>query len=1445
LVWAKPCIKLIRPFLWSGDALHQTEYTQPALFAFEYSLAKLFEEWGVIPDLLLGHSIGEYAAACIADVFSLEEGIRLVSARGRLMQSLPTGGQMVSVATDEVTVREAIGSDKNVSVAAVNGPQSIVVSGDGSAVESVVERLSSNGVKTTALKVSHAFHSPMMDPILDEFRSIASTVNFNAPTKTIVSNVTGMPWTDEQLTPDYWVDHLRGAVRFADGINYAQLKKIQTFVEIGPRPTLLGLGRRCVASDYGTWLPGVKPDAEWSTLLSTLSELYVRGVGVNWQQFYESRGTASLGGKLLLPNYPWRYQRCWTDVLTTGGDSIRIHPLINRRIENASSNIIFESTVSSESPAYLSDHRIFGNVVFPGSAFFEMAMVAARNVFKQDNVAITNVSIERALVLTEVPTTVQMVATPNADRFDFAISSRSSDDEDSDWVSHTTGTLEIRSPGDVSSIDIQQTLAGYTESVNVNELNKRAENIGLEYLSRFQAIAEIHTAPSISGDDTRSAFARIELPAEAVLPGDSYQLHPVIIDASFRIDGALFPDDDVEHIYLPFGISEFSCTQAAGDTIWVKATGRQQNKTRIIDLELFNEDGLRIAVIENFTLRSVPVFSLQRALTKPRASKDVLSEWLYEFTWEEDSEDAEAITDNTDNDKWLLLSDAQGIAAELMHRMEQQGHEVRVAKSIGEFDALIKANKAQDIKGIVHLWGMDASEAEPDAALLNSLQVVQSLSRAGIAARHWLVTKGAQAVKAQEQVSPWQTQYWGFGRTLQVEHSELMGACIDLDASVNTEINIDSLLTVLGKTNSATELAFRHGKRYVARLTRPEPIGETQQPLALDKEGSYLITGGVGAIGLQVATYLASSGAGHLILTGRSGVSTDDQRSALQAIEATGVKVNVVSADIGNADDVARVLAPAPRLRGIVHAAGVLDDGMLMQQNADRFKRVAAPKVHGAWHLHSQTLNQTLDFFVLFSSVASVIGSSGQSNYASANAFMDGLAHFRKQQGLAATSINWGPWADVGMAASDVVLRRLMNDGWQAMTTSQGCEFISHLLNARDLAQAAVIPVDWGTFVQRIPGAAEWSTIKHLIPSNATTGSTKNAADSAAQRVKAATSSERIELISAYLLERVAQTLRVAATDLDELAALSDLGIDSLTVVELRSWVRSDLDVELSVEQMFTTPSIKELGVAIDAMLGGSASVDTGSDQPITEASDWVVQPMPRPEARMRLICFPYAGGGASAFFDWPKLVPDDVELCIVQLPGRESRLREPLLTDMVEVVDKVANELLAFTDRPFAFVGHSMGAIVCFEVARRLRELGATIPKQLFLSARGAPQLQESSEPLRFLENDEFIERLGAMYGAVPDAIRQSVELQNVFVPILRADVALLETYKYSIGEPLACPVTVLGGSGDPAISPNMLAGWQELTSAAFAQHEYAGEHFFIHTARDAVVSTIVNGLL
>ncbi|MBT6274398.1 MAG: acyltransferase domain-containing protein, partial [Chromatiales bacterium] len=1010
--WLDRCADILRTYLdrpllevlWSGEELHQTAYTQPALFAMEYALAKLWEEWGVEPELLLGHSIGEYAAACIAGVFSLDAALQLVAARGRLMQSLPSGGEMVSVVADESTVREYLQDfTSEVSVAAVNGPESIVIAGQGDAIRSVVRSLREQQIKTTQLKVSHAFHSPLMEPILVDFRAIASAITYQAPTKTVISNVTGEVLTDELLTPEYWVRHLRGAVRFADGMAAAVERKIEMFVEVGPRPTLMGLGRGCVPADYGTWLPSIKPKAEWATIVSSVAELHVRGASVDWAKF-QCDGQK----KVVLPNYPWRRERYWTDFITTASAGPIIHPIVHRRVSTASGSAIFESSLSSADPSYLDGHHVFGSVVFPASAYFEMALAAGRIVLKRAELEISNVSIHRPMLLTDEPLQVQIIVTPTEQthRFDvFSKTNKCMSAGEEKWACHASGTIERRDAvvvlGD-NPIDVKSLKLSDSQRIDLEIFDQRFSTRGVTYGPPFKAIVEL----GFSSSEHTEVLARIELPKEALTPGDPkvYQVHPVLLDASLRAAEALFPDADKEEIFLPFAIAAMRCKRHVEGPLWVKATGVESEGTRIVQLQLFDQKGERVAEIDDLMLRAVSVFGLRRETTLGRPSEDVLKEWLYQLEWEPKARSAER-GDWGAGGTWLILADAGGFGLRLAAELEKQGaaccivsggrSSQQIAPNHFQLDRSGSAEQArlelgeivtdqlpEVLTGVVHLWSLDASQHDYDEGVTGALHLMLCMQQTGKIAPTWLVTRGAQAVVAGEStnVAMWQAPLWGFGRTLQVEHPEFSCVCVDLDAGSD---GVDLLLSELANGDGETQAAYRSSQRYVARLRRAELQRNAAPEFRLDADASYLISGGLGALGLQLAHFLVTSGARYLLLTGRSGVATDGQRAAVKQLEESGAHVQVVAADVSLAQDVTKVLDLAGRpVRGIIHAAGVLDDGMLTQQTAGRFQTVAAPKVNGAWQLHSQTLGCSLDFFVLFSSVASVLGSAGQANYA-------------------------------------------------------------------------------------------------------------------------------------------------------------------------------------------------------------------------------------------------------------------------------------------------------------------------------------------------------------------------------------------------------------------------------------------------------------------------------
>ena len=307
----KPLLEVLYPSEGKPSPLDETAYTQPALFALEYALCKLWMSWGIKPSIVMGHSVGEYVAACVAGVFSLEDGLKLIAHRGKLMQRLPQNGKMVSVLANEATVRKVIEIYKGqVVIAAYNSSQSMVISGEAQAIESATAELEAEGVKTKYLSVSHAFHSPLMEPMLAEFRQVAEIVNYSSPKISIISNVTGEKATTEMTKPQYWLKHIRNPVKFAQGIKSLDKQEYEVFLEIGPSPVLLGMGLQCLKEEEKTWLPSLRPKVEdWQQLLGSLAKLYTKGFKINWQEFDKN----SNHRKVILPNYPFQRERYWLE----------------------------------------------------------------------------------------------------------------------------------------------------------------------------------------------------------------------------------------------------------------------------------------------------------------------------------------------------------------------------------------------------------------------------------------------------------------------------------------------------------------------------------------------------------------------------------------------------------------------------------------------------------------------------------------------------------------------------------------------------------------------------------------------------------------------------------------------------------------------------------------------------------------------------------------------------------------------------------------------------------------------------------------------------------------------------------------------------------------------------------------------------------------------------
>jgi NAD(P)-dependent dehydrogenase (short-subunit alcohol dehydrogenase family)/acyl carrier protein len=530
----------------------------------------------------------------------------------------------------------------------------------------------------------------------------------------------------------------------------------------------------------------------------------------------------------------------------------------------------------------------------------------------------------------------------------------------------------------------------------------------------------------------------------------------------------------------------------------------------------------------------------------------------------------------------LIITPGGGPGDDLAERLRRLGQRALTA---GEF----RPPPAGSYRGVVYLAGTAPEPETPAAAeaeCIGLLRLVQALGRAGSATRLWLVTVGSQAATGREPIRPAQAALWGLARTVRLEHPEFQCVAVDLDPET---ADLDPLAAEV-LSPGEPQVAYRNDARYVARLVR-EGGAPAPTPPPVHGTGCYLITGGLGALGLRVARYLVEHGARHLVLSGRSGRADDP---AAEELRAAGASVQVVRADVARGEDVARLLAACRTegpLRGVVHSAGVLDDGILEKLTAERFARVMAPKARGAWELHVRTEALPLDFFVLFSSRAALLGSPGQGNHAAASAFLDALAHHRRARGLTALSINWGPWADASIAT--VLRSRLQAHGEGLIEPETGMHLFARAL-AQGAPQIAAMRIDWECYGAGYPAPEFLAEI-----------GAGASAPSLLQRLLEAPPNRRAEVLEGFVRSEVARVLGHAPGAFPRAQGFADLGMDSLGSIELRTHLEQALGCRLPATLAFDYPTVDALVAYLLDRLPprpgpGDVSTETGDLENLT-----------------------------------------------------------------------------------------------------------------------------------------------------------------------------------------------------------------------------------------------------
>lgn len=644
------------------------------------------------------------------------------------------------------------------------------------------------------------------------------------------------------------------------------------------------------------------------------------------------------------------------------------------------------------------------------------------------------------------------------------------------------------------------------------------------------------------------------------------------------------------------------------------------------------------------------------------------------------------------------------------------------------------------------------------------------------------------------------------------------------------------------------------GKIVISLNEQNAPIATAGQ-ITFNSEATYLVTGGLGGFGLALVHWLVENGARHLVVVSRSGASSPSAKAAVEGLHEQGINIIVAKADVSNEEQLTRVFSEIksmPPLKGVFHAAAILDDGLLKDQNLERYYQVINSKLLGAWILHHLTRNIPLDYFVLYSSVTSVLGNQGSGNYVAANCFVDSLAYYRHHMGLPALTVNWGVIADVGMAARETFIRQhLENNGLIALYSSYGLKLLGRLLQEKAI-QITVAPIDWQQWFKFHETGA---TPRFSIMAQENTESiSEDAGHSDAKffqkMLTQAKPEDRRQIAEKHLCERVARVFGMSPAKLDIHKTFTSLGLDSLMAIEMRTQLE-DLGMAVSISALLEGTTvvalidqvIKKYGVDQEGGGGGEASAIVTEEEANTNR--WVVFPKPNPNAKLRLFCFPYAGGAPSVYYQWPDGLPASIEVCAINLPGRARRIKEPALTSITETAQAMILDLLPLLDKPFAFFGHCMGSIIMYEVARLLQEKYGKNPVHIFPSASMAPHLYQSPLVHEYAE-PKFMEILQLLDFTNTKVLVEDEEMRGLMFPTLRADFEAVATYSrdFSSRQFLDIPMTAFAAKQDLFASPNAMLPWQEYTKGTFKFWMLDVHHYFVETHRPFLLKIISHTL-
>lgn len=1260
-----------------SSRVNDIEFSQPMLFALQAGLWELWRSLGIEPDAVIGHSMGEITAAYIAGKLSLEEAINLIYHRGRLMAQARGRGSMAAL---EVSFEEACriiaGYPDKLSVAVNNAPSSCVIAGDRAAVLEVMETLSQRDVFCREVQVQVAGHSPDMEPIKAELAALSGDIPNRTPSIPIISTVTGQPADDIAFNGAHWSRNLREPVRFQSAVETLLGQGFKVFMELGPHPTLINAVVQTAAhagQQVNTLYSLRRDTGERETILAAAGLLHTLGFEINFARLYPRPGSF-----VPLPATPFDRRRCWVDIpealpAERSNAGLR-HPLIINHISSPAQPDLhlFQADFDLGSLPWVSDHRVQDLPVFPATGYIELVRAACVEAFGEGRYTLVGIQFHRALIFGEISARrlQTVIRTKKEGRAQFQVYSRAVAGGEHDFILHASGQILLNGEFQGRSREVMINLVSIRErcktSIEADQHYQSYLDRNIDYRGSFHTVREVRRRDGealgtivFSSDEERR-----------------FDVHPGLLDACLQVMGDALPSGSEQgaRTFMPVGIKRLEIQGKPGlevrSHVRVKTRGKSKLDRYTADIDLTDAEGVIWGRVIGLTVQDINASD---------AMQSRIQEWLYEVDWEktESGPTLRLAAAGQKGHKWLLFADRTGLAAALEAALTGAGIEVIMAFAGKTFRAgkngfqldplkpdhlvrLLDACADKSLSRIVYLWGLDAPAAnEPinserllysqEAVCAGMVHLMQAMEKRDWRQHPltWIITKNAEPVQQTDTLPEFaQTALWGLGRSLAHEFSRFWGGLIDWDGRIEAE----RLAVEIARTGDDDQIALRGSERFVPRLVH-RPVTLSDQKMGLRKDGAYLITGGLGSLGLRLARWLAENGAGRLILTSRSGFAPprrdwqklaakgNKQAEALLAIESLGAKVCTPAADVSDAEAMKRVFAIKgfTPIIGVIHAAGVVDPKPAISLTGADLRAELRPKVEGSWILHELTQNLDLDFFVLFSSASAIWGSRLLVSYGAANHFMDGLARYRRQLGLTALTVNWAMWGGGGMGLENEQNEFLVRTGLRPMDPDQALLILRELIKS-DTVQKTVADNDWAVLKslfeleprRRLLGRITVQAIKQEG------GDSNSKPVSELMKALQSTSDEntRRGLVRDFVLAQTAEVLGMPLELLEPDKSLLAQRLDSLSANDLRARLQNALPVQINVLSLLKGDSPERI-----------------SEQVFKQVQAALAAPVDLPGAKGVLVTGPES-----------EILPDDIQPGLAEAP-KEGDARAVLLT--------------------------------------------------------------------------------------------------------------------------------------------------------------------------------------